>query len=206
MAKNSVEVLPTDKHASRRIFQQLSVTSRSLMGTLILEAGGIFVDSGWLRFLASGSSKLSKTVLDWNSSELGMEKAFIVAYDVLGGFFAINGGAFPGGGRNEIFYWQPDVLQWVNMKGSYSQLFSWALTGNLDQFYKNMRWPGWQHEVKQLTGDQGFSILPFLWIKSNTPLAERSKRIVPIEELWHLGQDLGKYVKNAQPRSSLQIL
>jgi len=36
-------------------------------------------------------------------------------------------------------------------------------------------------------------------------IAEHSKRIVPIEELWHLGQDLGKYVKNVQPRSSLQL-
>lgn len=201
-----IEILPADRTQGEKVFRQMNVTPGSLMGTLILETGGLFIDHGWLRFLGTGSEKMQKSILDWNAKEegLGLEGAFIVAYDVLGGFFAINGGVFSGK-QNEIFYWQPDILQWVNMKGTYSQLFSWALAGDLDQFYKNMRWPGWQEEIAQLTGDQGFSILPFLWAKTDVPIAARSRRAVPMTELWHLGQDLGQRLTNVPPGTPVQL-
>lgn len=205
-SNKAIEVLPVDKVQGENVFAQMSVTPRFLMGTIILETGGLLIDYGWLRFLGSGSKKMQKNILDWNSIEngLGIKDGFIVAYDVCGGFFAINGGAFPGK-KNEVFYWQPDILQWVNMKGTYSQLFSWALTGNLDQFYKNMRWPGWQNEVAQLTGDQGFSIVPFLWAKTDVPIAERSRRSVPMTELWNLGQDLSQSLRNIPSGVPIQL-
>jgi Protein of unknown function DUF2625 len=205
-SKNAIEVLPGKKEAGEKLFGEMRVTSRSLMGTLVLETGGLLIDHGWLCFLGSGSPKLQKNILQWNSpkDDLGIDKAFIVAYDVVGGFFAVNGGAFPGE-KNHIFYWQPDVLQWLNMKGSYSQLFSWALTANLDHFYGRLRWPGWQEEVKQLTGDQGFSIHPFLWAKTDVPLAERSRRAVPMTELWYLGQDIAQHLQNVPPGTDIQI-
>jgi hypothetical protein len=205
-AKNPVMILAGDRVQGEKIFNRMSVTPKSLIGTLILETGGIFIDHGWLRFLGSGHQKMPKDMLSWNSFEngLGLKEAFVVAHDVIGGFFAINGGAFSGE-SNEIFYWQPHTLKWIGMEGSYSQLFSWALTGDLDRFYKNMRWPGWQSDVAQLNGDQGFSILPFLWAKADMPIAERSRRAVPMTELWYLGQDLGQRLRDVSPGTPIQL-
>ena len=41
-----------------------------------------------------------------------------------------------------------------------------------------------------LTGDQGISIHPAPFVKEGGPIAERSRRPVPMEELWGLQRDL----------------
>ncbi len=206
-AKNVVEVLEGDKEQGEAVLQQLRVSPRSLMGTLALETGGILVDHGWLRLLGSGSERMKGNLLSWNSIKdgFGIQEAFVVAYDVVGGFFAMNGGAFPGE-KGNMFYMAPDALAWQNLGGSYSQMFSWALTGNLDQFYGNMRWPGWQDEVRNMNGDQGLSIIPFLWTGTKEPpVAERSRRAIPMKELWNFEQDIARQIQHLPPGTPIKI-
>jgi hypothetical protein len=57
--------------------------------------------------------------------------------------------------------------------------------GNLDQFYEVELWPGWQQDLRTLTGDQGFSIYPPLWSQEGRG-GNRSRRAVPMAELWRL--------------------
>lgn len=89
----------------------------------------------------------------------GIPGACIVALDVLGGIFALNGGAFPGEMKT-IWYFAPDTLDWENLEIGYTDFICWALTKQLGEFYADYRWPGWEHEVKVLTGDQGISFYP----------------------------------------------
>lgn len=205
-ASTPVEVLPADRRQGEEVLLHLQVTTRSPLGAIALESGGILIDHGWLRFLGSGSERMKGNLLNWNSEKdgNGLKGAFIVAYDVLGGFFAMNSGAFPGKTGN-IFYFAPETLRWQDFHGSYSQLFSWAIMGGLEKFYQGMRWPNWQDEVSRMSGDQGFSIIPFLWTGSKPPIAERSRRAVPMTELWGLQQDLARQIGDAKPGTPIKI-
>lgn len=97
--------------------------------------------------------------------------------------YALDGGVL--GKAGNVFYYAPDSLEWEDTECGYSQFLQWSLSGDLEQYYLNARWPEWQDEVAQLKGDQGLSIYPFLCAEG--PLtAERSRKAVPILELYGL--------------------
>src|SRR5258708_2083544 len=100
-ARNSVEVLNSDRKLGEAVLHQLRITSRSPMGAIALETGGIFFDHGWLRFLGSRTERMRGNLLSWNGIGNGavgnkLRNAYIVPHDIVGGFFAINGGEFLG--------------------------------------------------------------------------------------------------------------
>lgn len=69
--------------------------------------GGILVDGGWLRMLGSGHPKLTRNIAMWNN---GRSNGFcLVADDAVGGFFALNGGAF-GDDLGSVYYLAPETL------------------------------------------------------------------------------------------------
>jgi hypothetical protein len=177
------------------------------MGAVALETGGILFDHGWLRFLGSGAERMHGNLLNWNMSgddQPLLADALLVAHDVMGGFFAINGGVFPGK-RGDIFYMSPDTLQWEALDLSYSELLHWGATGDLAAFYDSMRWPGWEAEVSQLSGDQGISVYPFLWANAEIPLAERSRRVVPLTELWRMQCEIAAQIENLPDGATVHI-
>ncbi|MEM7344538.1 MAG: DUF2625 family protein, partial [Chloroflexota bacterium] len=53
-AENPVEVLPRDKKRAEQELYQAQVTTRSPMGAIIYETGGVLIDGGWIRILGSG--------------------------------------------------------------------------------------------------------------------------------------------------------
>jgi hypothetical protein len=188
-ARNPVELLPSDKADGERTLLALQVTSRSPMGAIAYETGGLLVDRGWLRILGAGCPRLSRGLADWNRlgedpSEPRIEGALLVGDDVVGGFFAVNGGRFEGT-RGNVFYLAPDTLAWEDLNYSYSDWVHWVCTGDLEKFYENVRWPGWEKEVSALDGTHGISIYPFLWAEG-PPVQERNRGAVPLEELWNL--------------------
>jgi len=193
-ARNQVEVLDIDRARGEEVLLHLQVTTRSPMGAVVLETGGILVDHGWLRFLGSGHQRMRGDLQSWNSNRDLLEGhllkgGLVIAHDAVGGFFALNGGAFPGK-PGTAFYFAPDTLRWETTNKSYSDLLAWALSGDLQRFYGNMRWPGWENDLASLTGDQGMSIYPFLFTREGVSAAERSWRPVPMDELWRLHFDL----------------
>ncbi len=112
----------------------------------------------------------------------------------MGGFFALNGGAFPGV-TGPTHYLAPDTLGWEDLGMSYSQLLYWAATGDLAGFYENARWPGWQGEVRALSGDRGMPIYPPLWAEGG-PVSERSWRPVPMIELWGVQREIANQIRS----------
>ena len=209
-ARNPVELLPAEREAGMATLHHLQVTTRSPMGAIALESGGLLIDHGWLRFLGSGHERMRGNLFTWNSQS-GLPEyryckdALIIAHDVLGGFFALNGGAFPGK-LGTAFYFAPDSLQWEDTGKSYSDLLQWALFGDLSLFYETMRWSGWENDVSVLSGDQGISIYPFLFLNRDLPLANRSRRAVPMQELWDLSHDLAQQLKHLLPGTPAQIV
>ncbi|GAB3811098.1 hypothetical protein GCM10028895_00940 [Pontibacter rugosus] len=65
-ASNRVEVLPKQQQQAENALLHLQVTTRSPMGAIVYESGGILVDDGWIRILGSGSEKLNRSIMEWN--------------------------------------------------------------------------------------------------------------------------------------------
>ena len=139
-ASNPVEVLPPHKESRAESLLAIQVTVGSVLGAFACETGGLLVDHGWVRVLGSGHPRLTRSVASWNTGRTirqpGQTPPFVlVADDVLGGFFAINGGAFdaePG----LVCYFTPDSLEWESLEIPHSEFVMWLLSGDLAKFYE----------------------------------------------------------------------
>lgn len=183
-AVNECVLLPPSPEREE-VLLQAQVTTRSIMGAIAYETGGILIDGGWLRFLGSGHSKFTRTLPGWNQGR--SDGFYLVADDAAGGFFAINGGAL-GEDAKCMYYWAPDSLDWEPMRIGFTDFFVWSLSERLAQFYADLRWPSWREDVAVLTGDQCFSF-PFLWTKEGSVMASH-REPVPVREAFDLKVDL----------------
>lgn len=188
-ATNPVEILPPPADDVReRALLDIQVTTRSPLGAIIYETGGIIVDQGWLRILGSGHPRLSRSLPGWNSQRTffgaGQPPFLLVADDVIGGFFAIDGGGL-GLKPGKVCYFAPGTLAWENTGLGYSEFLIWCFRGDLQKYYEDVRWPGWQEETRTIQGDQALSIYPLLSC-SGPPVAERSRGAVSIADIYEL--------------------
>jgi hypothetical protein len=188
----TVEVLDTTPSRGKEVLLALQVTTRSPMGTLAFQTGGLLIDSGWVRVFGGGCSRFEGDLARWNG--LGpnpltdrFDGAMLVGHDALGGFFAIDGGAL-GDGKGHSFYLAPDTLSWEKLTESYSSLLGFLLQGDLNAFYGELRWEGWKDEVKRLSPDRGFHQHPPLFTELE-PGTTRSRKDVPMTELLALSLD-----------------
>lgn len=189
---NKAEVLPVNAGLNQKVLYNIQVSTKSVLGCVVYYTGGLLIDNGWLRIIGSGDLKLTRDLSSWNQIESDgkatlQEGSLLVADDAIGGFFALNGGAFAGQVGN-IFYLAPDTLEWEDLEMGYTDFIKWSLTGNLSKFYESFRWNGWEEEVCLLSGDAEVLIYPFLWAEGQE-LNNRSRKIVPINELWKINQD-----------------
>jgi hypothetical protein len=187
-ARNKVEMLSPAPDAGEAL-HETQVTLRSPMGAVIYHTGGLLVDHGWVRILGSGNARLPRSLPKWNRGRAydseGRSAGFmLVADDVLGGFFAINGGAF-GEGMKDVFYFAPDTLRWESLERGYSDFLLFCFQGELDKFYEQYRWDGWERVTEELPGDQGLLVQPFLFTKEGqrNPV---SRTPAPMSELWEM--------------------
>lgn len=183
-AVRPVEVLPPSDSRDDALLQT-QVTTRSPMGAIVHETGGILVDNGWLRILGSGHSRLTRTLPSWNA---GRSAGFyLIADDAVGGFYAINGGAL-GEDVKTVYYFAPDSLDWESLEGGYSEFLVWAFSGGMDRYYEWIRWPKWEDDVASLHGDRCYAFYPFLFTKEGQGGCGRRDE-VPVEEAWSLQMD-----------------
>jgi hypothetical protein len=187
-AKNEVELLPGDRAEGERALVALQVTSRSPMGAIALETGGLLIDHGWIRVLGGGCKRLPRSIQMWNGLGAGatprLRGAVLVGDDVLGGFFAVNGGGLRGD-RGHVFYHSAQSLRWEDVAPSYSDWLVRMMSGDLERFYAGLRWPGWRRDVEMLAGDRGISVYPFL-SAAGADISKRDRRPVTLAELWGL--------------------
>ncbi|HEX8329417.1 MAG TPA: DUF2625 domain-containing protein [Hymenobacter sp.] len=189
-AKNKVEVLPKTPARADSTLLAAQVTTRSPMGAVVYETGGILIDDGWLRILGSGSPALDRDLMSWNREK--QEGLLLIADDVLGGFFAINGGAFGQGSLGKVYYLAPDSLEWEALDFGYSDFLKFCLSGSLDKFYSDLRWKGWQKEITAITGNQAFFCFPPLFTEEGKDLKKVVRKPVPVAELWGSHNDFRK--------------
>lgn len=191
-AKNKVEVLPAELKDREENLLALQITTKSILGALVYETGGLFIDSGWLRILGAGSGERQpRSITSWNREVHNMsiyEMPFhLVADDITGGFFACDAGAL--GNKGGIFYFAPDTLQWEDLDVRYPDFIHWCMNSDLDTFYQGLRWEGWQQEVSELPGNRGMLYLPFPFAKpvqEEQSKRETEHKPVPMIELYEI--------------------
>jgi len=193
IARNKFEILPADEAKAKEALYQTQVTTRSPMGAIIYFTGGILIDNGWIRILGSGSDKLTRSLPGWNKgktfNDYGEQPKFLlIADDAVGGFFAVNGGAF-GTDLGKIYYLAPDRLKWEAQNITYTEFINFCFVGDMNQYYDDLRWPEWQKDMPQMTADKGFYIYPFLWTTEGKDILKDKRSIVPIGELYTLETD-----------------
>lgn len=170
------------------ILLALGVSTRSVLGAMAYESGGLLIDDGWLRLLGSGHPRLQRNLRDWNQDRA--QGAMLVADDAAGGYFAINGGSL-GEDVGALYYWAPDTLRWEALEIGYSDFVEWALSERLGPFYQDLRWDGWQRELPALGADQCMRFYPFLWTAEGS-INTSSRRAVPVDEHYRLSLELAQ--------------
>lgn len=188
-AKNKVEVLQVDAVKAKEALYQTQVTTRSPMGAIIYNTGGILVDDGWIRILGSGNKKLNRSLPEWNKTRsfenYGETPGFLlVADDAIGGFFILNGGKF-GKDLGKIYYFSPDALEYESLDITYTEFILFCFNNNLEQFYSNNRWKNWREEVSKLDGNKVFNFYPYLWSKEAKDINQVSRKIIDIGEQYY---------------------
>ncbi len=152
-------VLPPAPDRGDRLVQA-QVSTRAPLGAVIHETGGILIDHGWIRLLGSGHERLGRSLPAWNEGRgLGF---LLVADDAVSGFFAINGGGL-GEDPGKIHYLAADRLQWEPLGIGYPDFVRWCLGQGPDEFYAELRWEGWEDDMRALHGDRTFGFYPPLW-------------------------------------------
>lgn len=187
-AKNKVEILNVDSAKAKEALYNTQVSTYATLGAVIYNTGGIMIDNGWLRILGSGSERLNRTVPEWNKgktiTEYGDKPTFLlVADDAVGGFFAINYGAF-GEDLKSIFYLAPNSLQWEPLGLGYTEFIRFCFDSDLSAFYKGLRWSTWNQFIANLDGNKSYSFRPYLWSEAGMDIEKCTRKLVPTEDLF----------------------
>ena len=188
-ATNKVEVLSCDSNKAKDALYKAQVTTHSPMGAIIFSTGGLLIDNGWIRILGSGNRRLNRSLPDWNKGKTfknyGEKPSFLlIADDAIGGFFAINGGKF-GSDLGKVYYLSPDNLKWEPLELSYSEFLNFCFSGDLKEFYKELRWTGWQKDVSKLNGTKVYNFFPYLWTTEGKDINKNSRKVISVEEQYH---------------------
>jgi hypothetical protein len=187
-AKNKVEVLGPDTLKAKEVLYNTQVSTYATLGAVIYNSGGIMIDNGWLRILGSGSPKLNRSISEWNKGktikEFGDKPAYLlVADDAVGGFFAVNYGAF-GEDLKHLYYLAPNSLKWEPLGLGYTEFIRFCFDSDLSQFYKGLRWSTWNQFIANLDGSKSYSFRPYLWTEGGMDIEKCTRKLVTTEELF----------------------
>ncbi len=203
-------VFAPDPHESSRGLHQLQVTARSMLGGLTLNCGGLLVDDGWVRVYGGGPGH------DGGLPSLAQVNGFpetfdpgwqapaglVVAHDVLGGVFALNGmdpaASERPGQPGQMTYFAPDTLAWEALGIGHSAWLAWLLSERLEGFYNALRWEGWREETAAVGPTQAISVFPFLWSKP-TDDTTTSRRTVPMTGVLGIAADFAEQIGVGDP-------
>lgn len=188
-ATNHYECLPRCPDFAEKELFALQISIRSTLGAVVWQTGGLLIHHGWLRLLGSGSDKLIGIMANHadvqHSNDDKSVGYLVVAYDVLGGIFAMNGGGIAGE-LGTIHYFAPDTLEWESLGLGYTDFFHWTLNGDIAQFYQGFFWENWQTEIAQLAANEVMYCMPPLWSAEGKDIEQSVRKPVSFSEFYHL--------------------
>lgn len=187
-ASNEITILDNDSILSKEALYNTQVSTRSPMGAIIFHTGGILINKGWIRIYGCGNEKLDRNLPEWNIGKTftnyGDKPGYlIIADDAIGGFFLLNGGEL-GSDLGNIYYLSPDNLEPESLELSYTDFILFCFYGNIDNFYKDLRWTNWENDFKTLNTNEAFMFFPYLWTKQGRNIDKVQKSKIPIKEIY----------------------
>jgi len=201
-------VLSVDRADAADCLYRLQVTTRSVLGALALNTGGLVIDHGWLRILGGGHSPLpwlaAANGLGPPSDSSQAPPRLQVARDVLGGQFAINGGDLPGS-VGKVCYFAPDTLVWQPLEVGHGDFVAWTIGSGTDEFYADLRWSNWQRDAEALGLDEGLSVFPPLFARHTDGRDRVSRRAIPWDELTAFHDDMAAQVRDLPDGTPFRI-
>ncbi|MER5533525.1 DUF2625 family protein [Streptomyces mirabilis] len=210
----SMDVLPVDPALARGSLLQLQASARSSLSSFVLNCGGVLLDSGWLRIYGSPDDDAppgTPSFAEVNDFPERFDPAWrpegglVIAHDVLGGVFVVNGPdpaqANRPGGPGEVLYFAPDSLRWDALGVGHADWLTWLLDeGGIEQFYDTLRWPGWRAETGPMPGSHGITFDPVLWTAANRrDLPAARRRAVHMSDLMDLHRGTGLELDKIDP-------
>ena len=113
----------------------------------------------------------------------------LIAYDILGGLFAINIEKL-----NAIEYFAPDTLEWEDLEIDYKDFLFWVTTNQLDTFYQELIVPDLFTLDLSLESNEVVLTYPFIWSMEYTP-SGADRKIVPFKELLEMNADFYRQLR-----------
>ncbi len=195
---------------SEDVLERLQITVRSTLGGLIHQSAGLTIDHGWIRLFGAGSKDVPEGILEVTSQygtligascieDFGL---LIVGEDVAGGVFAINGGALEAPCGN-VLYFQPDALEWLDLDYGYSAFAHRVIDDGFGDFFRDLKWEGWEPEVAALGRMNLLTIYPPLWSKEYK-LQVPSRRPAPASAQRAMNADISRAITGAPFGLSLE--
>lgn len=113
----------------------------------------------------------------------------LIAYDILGGLFAINIEKL-----NSIEYFAPDTLEWEDLEIDYKEFLYWVTTNQLDTFYQELIVPDLLTLDLSLEKNEVVLTYPFIWSMEYTP-SGAVRKIVLFKELLEMNADFYRQLR-----------
>lgn len=184
-ATNKVTLIAADTAQAREELTTMQVSLRSALGCVVYKTGGILIDDGWIRILGSGSTRMQRSITNWNKGKTlftgERPGCLLIADDAIGGFFLLNEGAL-GKDTGRIYYLSPDNLEYEPLDLSYSDFLIFCCSGKVADFYGDYRWRTWNKDVAQLSTNSVFHFYPYLFTKEGKDINKDERTTIPIEE------------------------
>lgn len=143
----------------------LQVTTRSVLGAVAYETGGVTAGDGFVRLFGSGSDRSLLGVARTVGCPLDGERpdVIVVGDDALGGLFALNGGRFGPGEPGGVFHLPADDTVWIPLGSGYADFVRWCLTGDLAEVYGPLAALDAFTARPRPRFDETYAFYPFLW-------------------------------------------
>lgn len=133
-----VRVIPRSNR-EHGVGELLGVAGTSTLGAIVDQTGGIVVADGLIRHLG-GENRFGTGLREVNAirekAPTTMEGILLVAFDVFGGWFALDMTA-RSPREASVHYLPPEAFTWVDMGVGHTAFFDWSLSGETGAFYSN---------------------------------------------------------------------
>ena len=155
---------------------------------LILEHFSYVTVNGYLKILGNDSEN-GFSYCNELFSKCYNSNHCLIAYDILGGLFAINIEKL-----NSIEYFAPDTLEWEDLEIDYKEFLYWVTTNQLDTFYQELIVPDLLTLDLSLEKNEVVLTHPFIWSMEYTP-SGAVRKIVPFKELLEMNADFYRQLR-----------
>ncbi len=188
-ATNNVRIIPTDTTRGAFALFRGKYELNSTLAAFVFNCGGMMVDNGWLRVIGSGSAEFNRGIVEWNNGKCKPDKDgvkfLMIADDVVGGFFALYLTPTSNFEKAMVYYQGPNDREWVSTGLDYPAFLNFCFTGEVEMFYNNYHWTGWQEEIRMINNNQTISCYPEFWLEGAKD-TKLKRRVIPVQRLWEL--------------------